>query len=95
MHSVEAGVAPRMLDRLMEGMFFKKQKSRRPPEPEKEALYRPTTGLQQRSGTRRDAKESSLYSRGAMHPVITAAAVVGAGLAVTAMLEAAKKQHEE
>src|SRR4051812_15085595 len=62
MHSVEGGLIPRAVDWLMEALYFKKQKSDQPARHAEEALHGPTTGLKQRSGTRNDARESSIYT---------------------------------
>jgi len=88
LHSLEAGLIPRLLDWLMEATYFDKQKSGKPANRADDALYAPTTGLRERSGTRNDARESSLYTRASMHPLWTAAIVLGAGLAVAALVGA-------
>lgn len=87
-HSVMGGIAPRLTDFLMETFYFKKQKSGKPARHEQEALDRPTTALKQRSGTRDDVRKSSAYTRASMHPFLSAAVAVGAGLAVAAMAAA-------
>jgi hypothetical protein len=76
---------PRGVDWLMEALFFDKQQSGRPARHVEEALRAPTTGLRQRSGTRSDAKESSRYTRAAMH-LLTGAAVLAAGVAVAGLV---------
>jgi len=92
-HSVQAGLVPRLLDWMMEAMYFDKQKSSRPANRADDALHAPTTGLRQRSGTRNDAKESSVYTRASMHPMLTGALVVGAGLAAMALLSQANRRR--
>jgi short-subunit dehydrogenase len=89
LHSVEGALAPRFLDWMMEAMFFDKQKSRKPADHSEEALYAATTGLKERSGTRHDARESSMYTQASMYPLLTAALVVGSGMAAIALLGAA------
>jgi len=85
-HSVEGAFIPRLVDWLMEATFFDKQKSHRPARHAEEALDAPSTGLRQRSGTRNDVKESSLYTRASMHPLLTGAIVMGAGLGALVLL---------
>ncbi|MFL5242996.1 MAG: SDR family oxidoreductase [Gemmataceae bacterium] len=85
LHSLEGGLIPRTLDWLMEALYFRKQKSGRPPNRRDDALERPTTGLRERSGTRSDAKEWSPYTKAEMHPVLATAIVLGTGLAVAAI----------
>ncbi len=90
LHSAQGAYAPRFTDRMMERLFFDQQKSGQPPRHELEALNAPTTGLQQRSGTRFDARESSLYTWMTMHRWKSAAVVAGLGLGIAAMLGAAR-----
>jgi len=86
LHSVEGKLIPRLVDWMMEGKYFSKQKSGRPARHVTEALHRPTTGLMTRSGTRHDAKESSLYSRASMHPLLTIGLAAGVGMGGLALL---------
>jgi short-subunit dehydrogenase len=85
-HSVEEKLMPRSMDKIMEGSFFEKQKSDRPASHVHESLHEPKFGLHERSGTRNDAKEWSLYSKSSMHPLVTGLAVAGAGLGLMAIL---------
>lgn len=86
LHSVMGAVAPRLTDWLMETFFFKKQKSGRPPDHSDDALYRPTTGLMERGRSPGRVRETSLYTRASLHPVLTGALVLGAGLAAATAL---------
>jgi hypothetical protein len=92
LHSVAGRVIPRLLDRLMEAMFFDRQKSGRPARHAAESLYAPTTGLQQGSGTRSDVRESSVYNRLSMHPILMRAIVAGVGLSILALLGSASSK---
>jgi NAD(P)-dependent dehydrogenase (short-subunit alcohol dehydrogenase family) len=85
-HSLMGAIAPRLTDWLMERSYFEKQKSGRPPNHADDALYRPTTGLRERGRSPGRVRESSLYTRASLHPVLTGALTVGAGLAVAALL---------
>jgi len=92
-HSVQAGLVPRLLDWMMEAMYFDKQKSSRPANRADDALDAPTTGLKERSGTRNDAKETSVYSKASMHPLLTGTLVAGVGLAAMALLSQAGRRR--
>jgi len=92
-HSLEGGLVPRLVDWMMEALYFDKQKSARPANRADEALHAPTTGMKQRSGTRNDARESSLYSRASMHPLLTTALVAGVGLGALALLGQASRRR--
>jgi len=85
-HSLQGALMPQLTDWLMEALFFRKQKSGKPARHEAEALHHPTTGLKQRSGTRHDAKQSSLYNKAAMHPFAATALFTGVGLGVLALM---------
>jgi short-subunit dehydrogenase len=88
-HALLGAIAPRLTDWLMERKYFRAQKSGRPPNRADDALYAPTTGLRERGRSPGRVRESSLYTRAQMHPVLTGALVLGAGLAAVAVLEAA------
>jgi short-subunit dehydrogenase len=77
---------PRLMDWMMEGQYFSKQKSGRPPNRADDALHRPTTGLQERGQSVGRTRETSVYTKAAMHPLLTGALVVGAGVAAAAVL---------
>jgi short-subunit dehydrogenase len=88
-HSTEAGMMPRILDWMMEKSYFEKQKSGRPATHAEEALHAPSTGLKQRSGTRDDARETSLYTKASMHPLWTTALLAGGALLLTGLVRGA------
>lgn len=80
---------PRLTDIIMESLFFGQQKSDRPPRPrEHNALDRPSGRLDERGGHRGHVAESSLYTNALLHPVLTGVALIGAGLAVSALWRA-------
>jgi short-subunit dehydrogenase len=88
-HSLMGFFAPRLTDWMMEKMFVKKQKSGRPAYHADDALYHPTTGLQQRGKQGGRVRETSLYTKASLHPLVTGALVVGAGLAAAAIVHEA------
>jgi short-subunit dehydrogenase len=85
-HSVQEKLMPGLMDKFMEGSMFESQKSDKAATHAHESLYEPRHGLHERSGTRDDAHEWSLYSKSAMHPLMTGLVVAGAGLGLMAML---------
>ena len=82
-------MVPRFMDRLMEAFFFSKQKSGRPANRADDALDAPTTGLRERGIPAGHVRESSLYHKAALRPVLTGVLLVGAGLALVGLLGAA------
>jgi len=85
-HSLLGAVAPRLTDWLMELLYFRKQKSGRPPNHSDDALYEPTTGLQERGQSPGRVRESSVYTQASLHPVLTGTLLLGAGLTAAALL---------
>ena len=78
--------APRLADLLMESLFARQQQTDRPPARPRgdNALDRPSGDLQERADYQGHVSESSLYTTASLHPVLTGAALVGAGLALKA-----------
>jgi short-subunit dehydrogenase len=77
--------APRVADKLMETAFVSQQKSGRPARRRRDALHAPTFGLKERGEYKGHVAESSLYTKASLHPVVTVAALLGAGLAIAAL----------
>jgi hypothetical protein len=76
--------APRFVDRQMERSLFDQTKSDRPAHPrEQNGLERPSGTLEERGDHPGRVMESSLYTKAAMHPMMTGAIFVGA-LAIAA-----------
>jgi short-subunit dehydrogenase len=81
--------APRLADKIMERTMIKQQQSNRPAGANQgNGLYRASGDLKERGGYVGHVAESSLYTRASLHPVLTGSALVGAGLAVAALLRA-------
>ena len=76
---------PRIVDWLMEATFFKKQKSGKPPNRQDDALYAPTTGLRQRGEAQGHVRESSIYTKASLHPMLLMLALVGASTTLAAL----------
>jgi len=84
--------APRLTDRIMERFAFQRQKSGRWPRRENEAFDRPSERLQERGGYEGNVAETSLYTQASLRPVLTGAAIIGAGLAAAALLRGSQPQ---
>ncbi len=75
--------APRLADLLMESLFARQQQSDRPARPRQDnGLDRPAGDLQERGDYQGHVSETSLYTTASLHPVLTGAALVGAGLVI-------------
>ncbi|MCA1630709.1 MAG: SDR family oxidoreductase [Acidobacteria bacterium] len=84
--SVGAG-APRFTDKAMELTTFKLQQSDEPSAPDRaDSLHAPSRDGEERGGYPGHVAESSLYTKASLHPVIAGAIMVGAGLAIAALL---------
>jgi short-subunit dehydrogenase len=82
------GLAPRLTDWMMERSFIPKMKSGNPPESGDDALYGPTTGLEERGAYEGRVRQTSLYTQVVMHPLISSIVVAGAAAAVGALVAA-------
>jgi short-subunit dehydrogenase len=79
--------APRMADKLMEKLMIPGTHSERPARPRTEnALDQPSERLAERGDYTGHVAQSSLYTQASLHPVLTGAALAGAGLTVAALL---------
>lgn len=77
--------ASRLADLLMESLFAKQQQSDRPARPrEDNGLDRPAGDLHERGDYQGHVSETSLYTTASLHPLLTGAALVGAGLVLKA-----------
>lgn len=76
--------APRLADLLMETLFARQQQTDRPPTRPRgdNGLDRPSGDLHERGDYQGHVSESSLYTTASLHPLLTGAALVGAGLAL-------------
>lgn len=78
--------APRLADMLMEWTFGPLQRKPRPARPrEQNALDHPSERLQERGDYSGHVAETSLYTQASLHPLLTGAVLVGAGLAAAAL----------
>lgn len=79
--------APRLTDKYMESTVLSGTMSDKPSRPREEnALDRPSEHLAERGDYPGHVARSSAYTQASLHPTLTGAAVLGAGLAVRAIL---------
>ena len=78
--------APRLTDKYMEKTLFQQQRRDEPDSNRREALYGATEDPRERGDYDGRTHETSVYTTAAMHPLITGALLVGAGLAATQII---------
>lgn len=78
--AIQGALMPRLTDWFMERNFIDKQHSSLPPQRHDDALYQPTTGLNERGRTRRKVRRVSAYGLARRHPYLSSAIVVGVTL---------------
>jgi short-subunit dehydrogenase len=84
--SLVGNYAPRLGDKFMETFMFDAQRKDEPARADRHrGLYEPSGELKERSGEAGLVLESSLYTKASLHPVLTGALLVGAGLAAAAL----------
>src|SRR5919201_662076 len=85
--SLAGKYAPRLTDKAMETFMFGAQQQGEPARGDRHrGLYEASGELKERSGEAGLVLESSLYTKASLHPVLTGALVVGAGVAAAALL---------
>jgi short-subunit dehydrogenase len=89
--SVMEKYMPRLGDKVMETLMFDAQKQDEPARERGDGgLYEASGELRERSGDPVYVSESSAYTKASLHPILTGAIVVGAGLATAALLRGRK-----
>jgi short-subunit dehydrogenase len=79
--------APRMTDTLMRKVMFRQQQTGVPARRDRaDGLYRSVGSLRERGGYQGHVAESSLYTTASLHPLVSGALLVGAGLLTAALL---------
>jgi short-subunit dehydrogenase len=78
--------APRLTDKVMEWTMPSMQKGDEPPRPlEDNGLDKAAGNLEERGGGHTYVAETSLYTKASLHPIVTTAVLLGAGLAIGAL----------
>ncbi|QTP56300.1 SDR family oxidoreductase [Billgrantia sulfidoxydans] len=85
-------LAPRLADRIMRRSMIPRQQSDQPPQGIG-GLHRPAPGVWQRAEFEHPVARRSRYTQAAMHPALTATAIVGAVLGVAALTGTARRQR--
>jgi short-subunit dehydrogenase len=84
--SMSEKYAPRLTDKVMEWTMTRMQKGDEPPRPlEDNGLDKASGELKERGGGHAYVAETSLYTKASLHPLLTTALLLGAGLAVGAL----------
>jgi short-subunit dehydrogenase len=79
--------APRLTDKVMEATMTRMQRTGKLPRADREGgLYKASGELAERGAYDGHVAETSAYTKATMHPFLTAALCVGAGLALAALL---------
>jgi len=76
--------APRLTDRFMERNLFEQQKKDAPPS-RHDSLFAPSEDLAERGDYEGHTMETSVYTKASLHPWVTRALVIGAGIAAMAL----------
>lgn len=78
-------LAPGLTDKVLEAMMFDVQKSDRPkPSGRPDSLHAPIADGEERGGYPGHVAETSVYTKAAVHPLITGSVIAGLGLAALA-----------
>jgi short-subunit dehydrogenase len=86
-HSALATYAPRLTDKFMELSAESMQNSGQPADPNRpDGLYETNSDLRQRGSEERYVVETSVYQKAKIHPVLSSALAVGAGIGVAALV---------
>lgn len=88
--------APRLTDKIMESGFSEMQKTDCPARRRHDGLHQPSpVTLRERGDYEGYVAESSLYTKAMMHPLVTGALVVGAGLFIASLVRGAIAQDHD
>jgi short-subunit dehydrogenase len=83
--STSGRFAPRLTDKVMEATLFDLQQTDKPsPEDRSDGLFDASEDLRERGGYQGHVAESSLYTKAALHPLVTSAVLLGSSLALAA-----------
>ena len=92
-HSSLAINAPRLYEKMNEAMIDSFQNSGEPAHSNRpDGLYKTNSNLRERGERERFVKETSIYQKAEMHPILFGALAVGAGLGIAALLSTRKSR---
>jgi hypothetical protein len=90
-HSSMALNTPRLYEKMNEAMIDSMQNSGEPAQPNRhDGLYKTNSDLRERGAPERFTLERSVYQKAKMHPIVTGALAVGAGLGIAVLLNMRK-----
>jgi short-subunit dehydrogenase len=87
--------APRLADKLMEKMLFNSQQRDEPEERRADGLHGATNDPRQRGPYPGYVNETSLYTKAAMHPMMTGALMIGVGLVASQLVRSRRQKTKE
>ncbi len=94
-HSAMATYAPRLTDKLMAMTGESQQNSGKPSDPNRpDGLYETHSDLRERGSEERYVLETSVYQKAKIHPVVTGALAVGAGIGIAALVSSIKSKSD-
>jgi short-subunit dehydrogenase len=92
LHSTMAKLAPRLGEKMNEMTIDSSQNSGQPAQPNRhDGLYDTNSDLRERGKPERFTLEHSVYQESKLHPILTGALAVGAGLGIAAWISTRKK----
>ena len=95
-HSAMAAYAPRLTDKLMAATGESQQDSGKPSNPNRpEGLYETHSDLRERGAQDRYVLENSLYQKAKIHPVVSGALAIGAGIGIAALIGSRSKSVKD
>jgi short-subunit dehydrogenase len=95
LHSTMAKLMPRSSEKMNEMMIDSMQNSGEPARAgRRDGLYESNSNLRERGARERYVLENSLYQKAMLHPVITGALAVGAGLGIAALVSSRQAKNE-
>jgi short-subunit dehydrogenase len=86
--------APRIADKYMERTLFDQQRSHQPDRGRHDGLYQPTEDPRERGDYEGMTRETSMYTQASMHPVVSGALLVAAGLAAAQLVRSGGRRRE-
>ena len=95
--SLAGEYAPRATDKLMEAAFIPMQQKDEPPHADRPDSLHETAGEggRERGGYEGHVAESSIYTKASLHPLLTGAAIFGAGLLLAGFIPLNGRRREE
>lgn len=95
-HSSMATIAPHLSEKMNELTIDSSQNSGKPANRNRgDGLYDTNSNLRERGAPERFTLETSVYQKSKMHPYVTGALALGAGLGIAALLSQSRKKYTD